>query len=325
MKEIIKEIIREELARSTEKTYYFMAGLPRSGSTLLSAILNQNPRFYSGPSSPVTGLMLILEQALSQDELFRAYPKNEQAGEIISNVIRHYYSDTDKPVIFDKNRSWVQRMHYIPGYFGAEPKIICPVRDTAEILASFLAMHKRNPYETNGRINFIDEMLVKSNLPLTDENRCQLLMSNDGIVGQSYNGIRQVLMEGRQNHIHFVEYQDLVTDPEGTMRKLYDFLGESYYEEHDYNNVVNIHRENDGDVYGFADMHDVRPAVAKSDINPEEILPQSIFDACHGTEFWRNINQDVPTESEEQYDAVEHNHDTKSPEQSAGNETLIGA
>ena len=44
------------------KTFYFMAGLPRSGSTLLSSILNQNPRFYSGPSSPVLGAMFAVEQ-----------------------------------------------------------------------------------------------------------------------------------------------------------------------------------------------------------------------------------------------------------------------
>ena len=44
-----------------KKTFYFMAGLPRSGSTLLSSILNQNPRFYSGPSSPVLGAMYALE------------------------------------------------------------------------------------------------------------------------------------------------------------------------------------------------------------------------------------------------------------------------
>ncbi|NBP58534.1 sulfotransferase, partial [bacterium] len=40
------------MAKSYKK-YYFISGLPRSGSTLLSAILNQNPRFYSGPNSPV--------------------------------------------------------------------------------------------------------------------------------------------------------------------------------------------------------------------------------------------------------------------------------
>ena len=57
MKDIIKEVIREEMLKSQQKTYYFMAGLPRAGSTLLSAILNQNPRIYSGPSSPVTSIM----------------------------------------------------------------------------------------------------------------------------------------------------------------------------------------------------------------------------------------------------------------------------
>ena len=45
MKDMIREIIREEMMRNA-KTYYFMSRLPRSGSTLLSALLNQNPRFY---------------------------------------------------------------------------------------------------------------------------------------------------------------------------------------------------------------------------------------------------------------------------------------
>ena len=35
------------------KQYYFISGLPRSGSTLLSAILKQNPEFYADISSPV--------------------------------------------------------------------------------------------------------------------------------------------------------------------------------------------------------------------------------------------------------------------------------
>ena len=67
------------------KTYYFMAGLPRAGSTLLSSILNQNPRFYSGPSSPVLSTMFSVENHLRNDELFHGYPKPQQANLIISN------------------------------------------------------------------------------------------------------------------------------------------------------------------------------------------------------------------------------------------------
>jgi sulfotransferase len=322
MKEMIKEIIREEMSRAQEKTYYFMAGLPRSGSTMLSAILNQNPRFYSGPSSPVTGLMIMLEQQISQDELFRAFPKNEQAGQIIANVIKHYYSDVEEPVIFDKNRSWVNRIHYIPGYFGREAKIICPVRNTSEILSSFIAMHKRNPYEVNGKINFLDEMLVKSNISLTDENRCQLLMSEMGIVGQSYTGLKQALMKGKQKNLHFVEYEDLVTNTEATMRKLYEFLGEEYYEAHDYENLENVHKENDAEVYGFSDMHDIRKSVGKSGINPEEILPESILKACEGSEFWRSIEEDINTGDTTYQESVTDDVDNNS---STSNEKLIGA
>lgn len=35
----------------TNKNIYFMAGLQRSGATVLSAILNQNPDIYASPSS----------------------------------------------------------------------------------------------------------------------------------------------------------------------------------------------------------------------------------------------------------------------------------
>jgi sulfotransferase len=318
MKEMIKEIIREEMMKANMKKYYFMSGLPRSGSTLLSSILNQNPRMHSGPSSPVVATMLTLENSLSNDELYLAYPKPEQARKIISSVIDNYYSDVDKPVIIDKNRSWVNRMHYIPGYFDTEPKILCPVRNIDEILTSFISMYRRNPYTGNGKISFMDEMLIKSNIPLSDENRCEFLSSPNGILGQSYHGIQQALMEGRQKQLHFIEYDDLMNNPQETMRKIYEFLGEEYFE-HDFSKIENIHKEKDAEVYGLADMHDVRETLGKVSANPKEILPESIYEKCQNTEFWRNLDQEydeneqpAPETEESIFDAeVKEDLDTK--------------
>ena len=290
MKEMIKEIIREEMSR-LNKNFYFMSGLPRSGSTVISSILNQNPRFYSGPSSPVVATMIGLESHFSNDELFLGYPKLQQAKEIIASVLSQYYSDRQEPVIFDKNRSWTVRMNYIPGYFDIVPKVICPVRDTAEILTSFISMMRRNPYEVNGKINFIDEMLVKSNIPLTDDNRCEFIASPDGILGQSIGGLRKALMEGYDNSIHFVEYRDLMNNPKETVDKIYEFLGEELFE-HDFNKLENINRENDAQIYGFADMHDVRPTLESVSKNPEDILSPEILEKCKDTEFWRNVSSD---------------------------------
>jgi len=298
MKEMIKEIIREEMIRASQKRYYFMSGLPRAGSTLLSSILNQNPQFYSGPSSPVVPTMLALENSLSNDELFLAYPKPQQGARIIASVLENYYADIDKPVIFDKNRSWVNRLHYIPGYFGIqEPKVLCPVRNIDEILASFIAMQRRNTYNPdNTKINFIDEMLIKSNIPLTDDNRCEFLASPMGILGQSYNGIKQALMEGKQKSLHFVEYDDLINNPEETMKKIYGFLGEEYYQ-HDFSKIENIHRERDAEVYGMPDMHDVRESLGKRGIDPREILSENTLTKCKDAEFWRNINEGYDAEN----------------------------
>lgn len=270
------------------KKYYFMAGLPRSGSTMLSSILNQNPRFYSGPSSPVVPTMLMLEQSLSQDELFNAFPKVDFARNLISSVMEQYYSDTDKPVVFEKNRSWVNRMHYIQGYLGIEnPKIIYPVRDVSEILASFISMIRRNPHIVNERLNFIDQSLVQQGIPLNDENRCRAI-AGPGILGQSFDGLKKALSEGYRNNIHFVEYKDMISNPKSTMEKLYEFLGEPYYQ-HDFNNLKNIHQEDDAKIYGFEDMHLVRSTVNSIADLPETILPESILDSVKGAEFWREF------------------------------------
>lgn len=320
---MIREIIREEMMRVMNKTYFFMSGLPRSGSTLLSAILNQNPNIYSGPSSPVVPTMLAIENSLANDELFRAYPKPDQARKIISSVLDNFYSDIDKPVIIDKNRSWVNRLHYIPGYFGIEPKVLCPVRNIDEILTSFITMQRRGPVTPEGKINFIDEMLVKNNVLLTDDNRCEFLASENGILGQSYFGIRQALMEGKQKLLHFIEYDDLMNNPEDTMRKIYEFLGLEHFE-HDFSKIENLHKERDSEVYGLGDMHDVRETLGKVAPNPVEILSEKTLERCKDSEFWRNLEDFV--QSEESTEEIESSEEQEITEntQSESDDNMIG-
>lgn len=287
----------------TQKKYHFMAGLPRAGSTMLSSILNQNPRFYSGPSSPIVSTMLTLEQSLGQDELFLAYPKVEFGRNLVASVLPQYYSDTDKPVIFEKNRSWVNRMEYLKGYFGIEhPKVLYPVRDVSEILASFISMIRRNPMIVNDRLNFIDQSLVQQGMPLTDENRCRLI-AGPGILGQSFDGLKKALAEGYRANIHFIEYKDLVSKPKETMQKVYEFLNEPYYH-HDFKNLKNVNQEDDARIYGFTDMHEVRQVVKSTSVPPEDVLPKSVLDSVKGSEFWREVD-DVPLTEETEEKIIE--------------------
>jgi len=264
-----------------------MAGLPRSGSTVLSAILNQNPRFYSGPSSPVLSTMYSVENHLANDELFNSYPKPEQVKNIISSIIHQFYTDVETPVVIDKNRAWTARVPYIEGYIGQQAKIICPVRDIDEILTSMIMMIRRNPYqEGQRRINFIDEQLVKLNIPLSDDNRCEYIAGPQGILGQSLNAIVEGFKQGFGDRIHFVEYKDLVDKPEETLNKLYEFLGEEPYE-HTFDNLQNQNREQDLKTYGLSDMHQVHSKLESTAPSPSEVLSESVLKKCKGMDIWR--------------------------------------
>lgn len=271
------------------KQFYFISGLPRSGSTVLRSLLNQNPRFYASPASPVLSTMYAVENHLQQDELFHAHPKPQQAHSIISNIIHQFYSDIDKPVIFDSNRAWTARVPYIENYIGQEAKIICTVRDYDEVLTSFEMLLRRNPYQHGQRrIDFISEQLVKLNIPLTLENRCEYIASEQGILGQSANAIVEGIQQGYLNKMHFVEYKNLVNSPQETLNSIYEFLGEDSFE-HTFDNLENQTREQDLNTYGLADMHNVRPELKSTSPNPTDILPQSILEKCKNTDFWRRL------------------------------------
>lgn len=269
------------------KKLYFMAGLPRSGSTVLSSILNQNPKIHSGPSSPVLSTMYVIENHLNNDELFYSYPKVEQGKKIISSIAKQYYSDRDEKIIIDKNRAWPSRIDYIENYLETKAKIICPVRSVEDILCSMIRMIRRNPYkEGQDRINFIDEQLVKLNISINDNNRCEFITGPQGILGQSLKALSDALSNGYEDRILLVEYDELVKDPTKILKDIYSFIGEDFYE-HDFNNIKNSFRERDLETYGIEDMHEVRDKLSSVKINPREILTEDILKKCEGINFWR--------------------------------------
>ena len=275
-----------------------MAGLPRAGSTLLSTLLNQNPRLYSGPSSPVLGAMYVTHDNFIANELYTGYPKPDQVNEIIGSVIEHWYSDIDKPVVIDKNRAWCARVPFIEGYIKQEAKVIVPVRRIDEILSSILTMIKRNSFqEGQPRINFVDEYLVKNNIPINDETRCQHLLSPDGIVWESLNATKLGVEEGHSDKFLFVDYNDLVKDPQKELNEIYEFLGEEPFE-HTFENLSNEHREDDITTYGLSDMHEVHSELKKVSTDPSEILPDSMIELYNSNksnlEFW-NVSKSVKT------------------------------
>jgi len=261
-----------------------MAGLPRAGSTLLKSIINQNPNIYTQPVTPVMELMYHNEQYFLTSEQYIGYPNPEGAYKLISNIIENYYFKVEKPIIIDHNRAWSNNIERLKTYITPNPKIICPVRDISEILTSFITMIHRNSDE----VSFIDQTLIDKGFTVDDDNRCQYLMSDEGIVEQALWAQSQAFIRNETDHLLMVEYDDIVNTPQETMDRIYNFLEIDGYK-HDFNNVKNNHRESEKQ-WNLKDMHHVRNKVQKISKKPEDVLSPFILNKYSKLEYWKYPN-----------------------------------
>lgn len=265
-----------------------MAGLPRAGSTLISSILNQNPNIYASSNSPMCGMVFNLERSILASEQYSAYPKPSVMPNTIMGILDGYYSDTDKQIIIDKSREWS-----MPEQFAAikrnlpyDPKIILPVRSIIDILASFISLVNKNP----GRPNFID-LEIESRQEFNfyrpaNDIRCDHLMRPKGLIDNCLYGIAYALQPENSKYFHFIEYDNLVENPENEINKIYDFFEIDRYH-HDYSNIVNNIKEDDN-VYGLIGQHDVRSSVSRRNIDKTKVLSEYVLNKYSGQEFWRN-------------------------------------
>ncbi|MBS0268470.1 MAG: sulfotransferase [Proteobacteria bacterium] len=115
-------------------TVHFISGLPRSGSTLLAAILRQNPRFHAAMTSPVALLFAALQHKMSGATEFSLFFDDERRAAILKNVFKAYYERLPPDgVIFDTNRTWAARASLLAGLYP-DCRIICCVRDVGWIM-----------------------------------------------------------------------------------------------------------------------------------------------------------------------------------------------
>ena len=243
------------------KTYFFMAGLPRSGSTVLSAILNQNPDIYVGANSDIASLMLALHKTASMSESFNAGFEPQGYRNIIEKLPETFYAHIDKPYIIDKNRHWgtLENLQ-LASAFSENVKIIAPVRPILEILASFVNLAEKNPN------NFIDKFVP--NYPVSDfrsknDARCDALMAANHQIEMNILSIASALHPEHREKFEFVAYADLVTKPEKVIDSIYEFLEIPKFD-HSYSNLNWDLMPNEAQVYGIPNLHKIRSKIDKS-------------------------------------------------------------
>jgi sulfotransferase len=133
-----------------KKTFHVLSGIPRSGSTVLAAILNQNPTMHiSTTSGLVQALDSVANTWANESLLSKNDPSRTVLAQTMRGIIDAFYEKIDTPIVIDKSRGWpipiiIQSMNQV---LGRDLKIIATVRPVYECAASFVRLVKPNDLE----------------------------------------------------------------------------------------------------------------------------------------------------------------------------------
>ncbi len=260
------------------KSYYFISGLPRSGSTLLSAILRQNPKFYADIASPLCGIVqnTIDNMTGSENNLNIT---EDQRKDILTSIFDGYYKQKSEPIIFDSSRTWSAKTNLLKTLFS-QTKVICCVRDIPWILDSFERIANKNALYTN---TFVEP---EANQCVTTRSDALMDVQKGGQVIKPWFWLQEGYYVN-PNMIHIVEYENLCKNPESTMKLIYGFLGLEWFE-HDFDNVIYENELFDRPM-GQPGLHTVSKKVEWKE--RDTILPPSVWKKYGGQEFWRQPKQ----------------------------------
>ena len=111
------------------------------------------------------------------------------------------------------------------------------------------------------------------------------MMNPGGIVWESMNALATAFRQKQTEYIHFIQYDDIVSDPERVMNGLHWFLKLKPYK-YDFNNIVVKDREKDEEVYGLPTMHEVRKEVKKISKPYIEVLSTEVINKYITYDFW---------------------------------------
>ena len=264
-----------------EQGIHFISGLPRAGSTLLSALLQQNPALHADITSPVGSLVTGMLRTISQGNESALMLDDAQRERLLCGVFDNYYHALH-PVktVFDTNRGWTTRLTLLATLFP-QAKMICCVRQIPWVLDSVERLIRQNRWELSKLFDFDPGGTVYS--------RAAGLMGADGMVGFAINAIKQAMHSAEADRLLLLPYDVLTGDPAYALKQIYEFTGLPPFE-HDFEHVSFDATEFDARL-GTPGLHRIAPKVARTE--RQSILPPDLWRRFEGEALWRNAKFNV--------------------------------
>ncbi len=238
-------------AQKKNKKLFFLVALPRSGNTLFASIINQNPEIAATPNSITLEIMKDLF-LLKETDVFQNYPDHRSLDNILDIVYDTYYKDWPQRIIIDRGPVMTPgNFALMQKHFKRPFKCIILLRDLIDVLASYMKWYTENPSAFPNKYNCKN-----------DEEKLSLIMNNEGAVAKDLEAIKNSY--NYPGLCHYVKYDDLVVQPKEEFEKIYQFLGESYFN-HKFEDLQQIEVNGikyDDTIVG-KNMHNIRSVVRK--------------------------------------------------------------
>jgi sulfotransferase len=259
---------------------HFISGLPRSGSTLLSALLRQNPRFHAGMTSPVGGIFNAMLRETSQHNEGAVFIDDDHRVRLLHACFDAFYADIHPTqLVFDTNRQWTTKLPALRALFPSA-RTICCVRNPAWVMDSLESLIRRNSFELSKIFNFESGGTVYS--------RLEGLSSGTGMVGYAWNALREAVYGADADRLLLVRYETLTTQPHAVLAAIYEFIGEAPFR-HDPEHIAPSYDAVEFDArLGTPGLHAVGSSVRA--VERRSVLPPDLFARFDKDAFWQDAS-----------------------------------
>jgi sulfotransferase len=256
---------------------YYVAGLPRSGATMMINILKQNPQIHGEAVSSLSSIFSSVFFNWDKIEFSIEYNNEKAKINVLKSILNSYHSHHQKQFIFDKDRMWITRIGILEALFEKKVKILCPVRNPAEILASFEKIRKNNPLQ----LTMTDEILAESS---SIASRAFHYAGPNGALGLAHAGTRDAVTMGYLDRLLFIDYNRFCNSPKSQLKRIYDFFELPSFE-HDLQNIEQTEIYNDL-ASKLPNLHKIKPKLDKTTVNCVEYLGLDLYQQYNREIFW---------------------------------------
>ena len=266
--------------------FRFVSGLPRAGSTLLMNILAQNPALRCSKST--SGLHDVMFgvrnnwDKLIEHQAEEKGPDLEKLARVLASIMEGYYGPHKPEGCVDKGRGWLSLIEMTEAAMGEKARIVVPVRDLAEIVASFEKLWRANAGTSQQVQDSADYFAAQTII-----GRARVLLQGNMTVGLAVNRLRDAIDRGLGDRLYLMDFDTFCAGPEEELKKIYEFWGFDWYEDHDFENVEQVTSERDGIVHGIPGLHTIRKKVSPVPHCADQILGAPFSKELSEASFWK--------------------------------------